>query len=306
MKPTNPLGRPWILLVALVAPVTLMAACADTRDSEPANTVENAEKTMFADSEAYEQFMGRWSRRLAPAFLEFVGLADGHAVLDVGSGTGALARAVLDRTTTSRVVGVDLSPGYVSYARSRVQDARVTFEEGDAQRLQFADASFDRTVSLLVVNFIPDAGMAVREMARVTRPGGIAAAAVWDYGEGMEMLRVFWDEAIALDPASDARDERHMPFCRPGELARLWRDHGLVDVREVPLVITLDFPSFDDFWQPFLGRQGPAGAYVAALPEARRLELERRLRERLSGPVGDGPIQLTARAWAVQGVVPPR
>jgi hypothetical protein len=141
-------------------------------------------------------------------------------------------------------------------------------------------------------------------MARVTHPGGVAAAAVWDYGEGMEMLRVFWDEAVALDPASKPKDERHMPLCRPGELAELWRAQGLLDVREEPLVVPLTFSSFEDFFSPFLEGQGPAGAYVATLPEGIRRELEQRLRRRLLGGGGDQPITLNARAWAVRGVVP--
>jgi hypothetical protein len=142
-------------------------------------------------------------------------------------------------------------------------------------------------------------------MIRVTRPAGVLAAAVWDYGEGMEMLRVFWDEAVALDPSSEPRDERHMPLCRPGELAALWRWHGLADVSEVPLAIPLAFSSFDDFWLPFLRGQGPAGAYVASLSETRRLALRERLRKRLEARAG-GSFKLNARAWAVKGVVATR
>jgi hypothetical protein len=137
----------------------------------------------------------------------------------------------------------------------------------------------------------------------VTRPGGVIAAAVWDYGDGMEMLRVFWDEAVALDPAVAGRDERHMPLCRPGELTALWRANGLARVEEQPLVIELAFESFDDYWRPFLGGQGPAGAYAASLPDDRRAALESRLRKRLLAGRPDGPLALQARAWAVKGVV---
>src|SRR5262245_46573649 len=196
---------------------------------------------MFSEAEAYERFMGRWSRRLAPPFLKFAGLKDGDRVLDVGSGTGALALAVLQEAPASRVVGIDLSPAYVAHARARAGGERVTFEEGDAQRLRFPDGSFDTSLALLVVNFIPDRAAAVREMARVTRPGGVVAAAVWDYGGGMEMLRAFWDEAGALAPASGRRDVRHMPVCRRGELAALWKEQGLLDVREEGLVVPLTF-----------------------------------------------------------------
>lgn len=261
---------------------------------------------MFSEAEAYERFMGRWSQHLAPPFLKFAGLNDGDRVLDVGSGTGSLAFAVQKEAPTSRVVGIDFSPAYVAYAQSRPGGDRVTFEEGDAQRLRFPDGSFDRSLALLVVNFIPDRSAAVREMARVTRPGGVVAAAVWDYGDGMEMLRMFWDEAAAVDPASKLKDERHMPVCRKGELEGLWKAQGLLDVREEALVIATTFSSFDDFWSPFLEGQGPAGAYVASLTDGSRRELEQRLRRRLLGHGGDRPITLNARAWGVRGVVPDR
>jgi SAM-dependent methyltransferase len=260
---------------------------------------------MFSESEAYEQFMGRWSRDLAAPFVEFAGVKAGDEVLDVGSGTGALSAAVLSSAKPTRVIGVDPSSAYVEYARARTKDERATFEVGDGQQLRFADASFDKVLSLLVINFIPDSGRALREMSRVTRPGGAIAAAVWDYGEGMEMLRIFWDEVVALDPSSDRRDERHMPLCRRGELAALWRQHGLRDITEAPLVIALPFKSFDDFWEPFLKGQGPAGAYVTSLSEPRRLALRDRLRQRL-GQDGSRPFTLQARAWAVKGVVPAR
>ena len=300
----------WALLVVLLS---VTAACTRAPVSERPEPAGGADVAMFSESEAYERFMGRWSRLLGPPFLKFASLKDGDRVLDVGSGTGALAFTVLQEAPACQVVGVDPSPAYVAYARPRpasvaagARGERLTFEKGDAQRLRFADGSFDTSLALLVVNFIPDRAAAVREMSRVTRPGGVVAAAVWDYGDGMEMLRVFWDEAVALDPAGEPRDERHMPVCRAGELAGLWRAQGLLDVREEPLDIPLTFASFDDFWSPFLGGQGPAGAYAAALPRGPRRELERRLRRRLLGEGPDRPIALTARAWVVRGVVPQR
>jgi SAM-dependent methyltransferase len=192
--------------------------------------------------------------------------------------------------------------------RGRAGGGRATFEEGNAQRLRFPDGSLDAALALLVVNFIPDRdrAAAVREMTRVTRPGGVVVAAVWDYGDGMEMLRAFWDEAVALDPASEPRDERQMPTCRPGELAALWKAQGLLDVREAPLVIPLMFSSFEDFWSPFRDGQGPAGAHVASLSEGACWDLEQRLRRRLLGAGGDRSITLNARAWAVRGLVPVR
>lgn len=140
-------------------------------------------------------------------------------------------------------------------------------------------------------------------MIRVTRPGGVIGAAVWDYGDGMQMLRVFWDEAVGLDPAVASRDERNMPLCKPGGLAALWREHGLVQVEEQPITIRMSFASFEDYWEPFLGRQGPARAHVASLPATRRDALRNRIRQRLVGNGADRPIALEARAWAVKGVV---
>ena len=261
--------------------------------------------SMFSEARAYEYFMGRWSRDLAPLLVRFAAVRDGDAVLDVGAGTGALSAAVAASAPTSLIVGIDPSPSYVAFAQAQhKKDSHVAFEVGDAQKMRFDTASFGRTLSLLVVNFIPDARKAVTEMARVTKPKGTVAAAVWDYGGGMEMLRVFWDEAIALHPANDKKDERHMPFCRRGELASLWRGAGLQDVVEEPLTIETRFASFDDYWTPFLAKQGPAGAYAASLSESDREALRMRLRQRLLGGGPDRPLVLHARAWAVRGIVP--
>ena len=259
---------------------------------------------IFSEAQAYERFMGRWSRALAPLLVRFAGVTDGETLLDVGSGTGALAAALASAAPSSRIVGIDPSAPYVAQAQARHGGPRVSFEVGDAQRMRFEAAAFDRTLSLLVVNFIPDADRAIIEMTRVTRRGGTVSAAVWDYGDGMGMLRVFWDEAITLKPDLAAKDERHMPFCRPGELAALWRRHGLQNVVEEALTIETTFTSFADYWGPFLEKQGPAGAFVASLSEAERKDLEGRLRKRLLGDGPDRAIVLPARAWAVRGVVP--
>lgn len=261
---------------------------------------------MHTNSTSYERFMGRWSRRVAPSLVAFAGVTNGDRVLDVGSGTGALTAAVLGAAPTTRVVGLDVATPYLDKARDELGGDRASFQEGDARDLAFADDTFDKTLSLLAFNFIPDAERALDEMVRVTKPGGVIAAAVWDYGDGMQMLRVFWDQAVALDPASDPRDERHMPLCRSGELAELWTGRGLVDVETSTLVIELPFASFDDYWAPFLAGQGPAGSYVAALPDDHKQALERRLRDRLLDDGRDGPLTLSARAWAVKGTVASR
>jgi SAM-dependent methyltransferase len=257
---------------------------------------------IFAGSDSYERFMGRWSRRLAPLFVEFVTVGKRDSVLDVGSGTGALAFALAETSPDVGVTGVDRSSVYVRAAHNRAPRDGVRFLVGDSQTLQFRDATFDKTFSLLVLNFIPDPVKAVAEMIRVTRRGGVVAAAVWDYGEGMEMLRVFWDEAVATDSAADEADERHMPLCRRGELTSLWGASGLGQIAEQPIAIDLVFADFDDYWSPFLGGQGPAGAYATSLSAKGRAALETRLRRRLLGDRDDGAFTLRARAWAVKGV----
>ena len=262
------------------------------------------EAKMFSMSEGYELFMGRWSRLLAPPFVRFAGVGDGDRVLDVGSGTGSLAFAA-EQTGAREVVGIDPSEAFVGYARQKNKSARLTFEVGDAQALRQANASFDKTMALLVMNFIPDHVKAIGEMRRVTRPGGVVAACVWDYDAGMEMLRFFWDEVLALDPAMAPKDERNMKLSHRGELAALWKRAGLVDVREEPLTIEQRYKSFDDYWGSFLKGAGPGGAYVVALPEARRQQLETRIRKRLLGDRNDGPFVLKARAWCVRGEAPP-
>ena len=259
---------------------------------------------MFSAGDAYERFMGRWSRKLAFAFVQFAGVETGDSVLDVGSGTGAVATAVAAISPSSRVVGIDPAADSVAFAQAHCAGELIRFEVGDAQHLRFADRSFTRVLSLLNLNFIPDARKALQEMLRVTEPCGTVAAAVWDYGQGMEMLRVFWDEAVALRPEADARDERHMRFSGNGQLATLFHEQPLEDIASEALTIETRFSSFDDYWLPFLEKQGPAGVYAASLPATDDEQLRLRLRRRLLGDGPDGPIILRARAWAVRGTVP--
>ncbi|MBI4205448.1 MAG: methyltransferase domain-containing protein [Betaproteobacteria bacterium] len=287
------------LLLASFVHHDIVAATGGTKTK----TVD-AEAKMFTMSAGYERFMGRWSRILAPAFVAFAGVKDGDRVLDVGTGTGALASALEAVVKSGEVVGIDPSEGFISYAKKNAKSGRSRFEIGDAQALQFKDGSFDQTMALLVMNFIPDHNKAIAEMRRVTRPDGVVSACVWDYNAGMQMLRFFWDEVVALDPAMAPKDERHMKLSREGQLAELWKKAGLMNVQEKPLVIDQAYTSFNDYWEPFLKGAGPGGAYVVSLSEDRRQQLEDRIRKRLLGDRGDGAFVLKVQAWCVRGEVP--
>jgi SAM-dependent methyltransferase len=252
---------------------------------------------MFSEGDGYEQFMGRWSRRLAPLFVDFAQVGADDVVLDVGSGTGALSLAVT-AVGSAQVTGIERSESYVRHAQQHASSDRARFQIGDATALPFPDNTFDRALSMLVLNFVPAPAVALDQMIRVTRPGGVVASAVWDYGDGMGMLRMFWDEAVAQNPEAEPRDERHMPLCGRGALAELWRDHGLNGVDQQALTIEMAFSSFDDYWQPFLLGQGPAGAYVTSLSEFDRRALQSRLQRRWAAG-----LSFNARAWAVRGMV---
>lgn len=250
----------------------------------------------------YEFYVGRWSRRIAPPFLSWLGIGGGRRWLDVGCGTGALSAAILDRCAPASVNGVDPSEGFLGSARERV-GAKATLRQGDAARIPLGDASVDVVVSGLVLNFVPDHHAALREMSRVTCKGGTVAAYVWDYADRMELMRHFWDAAVELDPDAAKLDEgARFPVCRPDALEQLFVGSGLDAVAVEAIEIPTVFTDFDDYWQPFLGGQGPAPAYVMSLDDAARQRLRQALWTRL--PIQqDGSIALAARAWAVRGVV---
>jgi SAM-dependent methyltransferase len=252
--------------------------------------------------DAYEPYVGRWSRLVAREFLGWLAVPRGGCWLDVGCGTGALAETILALVAPGEVVGIDPSPACVAFARDRVNDRRVRFEVGDAQTLRAASATFDAVVAGLVLNFVPEPEQALSEMARVARPGGTVAAYVWDYAEGMQLMRHFWDAAAALDPRAQELDEgRRFPLCKPEPLTDLFQTAGLekVEVRaiEVPTV----FRNFDDYWSPFLGGQAPAPGYAMSLSDEGRAALRERIRASLPTN-SEGEHHLIARAWAVRGV----
>ena len=259
-----------------------------------------------ADGDGYELNMGRWSRRLAVPFLDFVGTADGERVLEVGCGTGHLAAAVAARSGATEVHGVDLASVYVEYARRQYPDPRLVFRVGDACALDYPDRTFDRVLSMLVLHFVPRAGDAIAEMRRVARPGGIVGAAVWDVRGGFVANRQFYDAAAVLDPAAGERRARNYtrPMTRPGELVAAWRAAGFSDVTETQLCIRMEFTSFADYWAPYLGREGPGAEYVGSLGEAERARLEAAVRAAYLDGEADGPRSYAALAWAVKGLAP--
>lgn len=261
-------------------------------------------KDVWAAGKLYEPYVGRWSRLVALEFLAWLGVPPRRDWLDVGCGTGALTETILRQSQPRSVRGVDPSAGFVAHAAAHITDPRASFEVGDAQGLALQAGSVDAAVSGLVINFVPQPSLAAAEMARVTRARGVVAAYVWDYAGGMQLMRHFWDAAVALDPAALALDEgRRFPLCHPGPLADLFEQAKLQDVEVRPIDVATRFRDFDDYWNPFLGGQGPAPTYNMSLGEAARARLRERIRERL--PVAaDGSIPLTARAWAVRGIVP--
>ena len=250
----------------------------------------------------YERYVGRWSRQVAPPFLSWLGIPASRRWLDVGCGTGALCAAIADRCSPASVAGVEPSEGFLKTARENLAD-RVALHQGSATAIPLGDASVDVVVSGLVLNFVPDQQAALAEMARVTGQGGTIAAYVWDYAGKMELMRYFWDAAVELDPGAAKLDEGpRFPLCRPEALEKLFTDSGLDGVEVKPIDIPTRFASFDDYWQPFLGGQGPAPAYAMSLDEAGRASLRDRIRKYLP-TAADGSISLIARAWAARATV---
>jgi ubiquinone/menaquinone biosynthesis C-methylase UbiE len=257
----------------------------------------------FQNADAYERMMGRWSRRLAPLLIRFGGLADGDRVLDVGCGTGSLTFTLPEIANIAGATGVDLTGPYVEFARTRNTDPRISFQPADARTLPFADKSFDRAFSMLVLQFIPDAHRAVAEMRRVVRPGGTVTAAVWDNFSGLPYARLLWDIAAVLDPSVE-RKMLFRPLTGPGEMATLWQELGFLDVEQTSLLIRMEFACFDDYWTPFTKGEGPPGQFVASLSASTRGKLADQLRRAYLADRQDGMRSFACVAWACRGAVP--
>jgi SAM-dependent methyltransferase len=259
---------------------------------------------VWAAGDAYEPYVGRWSRLVAREFIDWLALPSGGHWLDLGCGTGALTQTIAARGKPATVTGLDPSDRFIAFARRQTQDRRVHFQTGDAQALPFPDMTFDAVVAGLVLNFIPNPARAVAEMKRVLQAGGTGAAYVWDHAGEMQLIRYFWSAAVALDPAAQALDEaQRFPLCNRERLLALFRDGGFDQTECCVLDVPTVFRDFDDYWSPFLGGQGPAPTYCSTLSDDRQALLRERLRAAL--PIErDGSIRLIARAFAVRGVRP--
>jgi ubiquinone/menaquinone biosynthesis C-methylase UbiE len=256
----------------------------------------------WAAGELYEPYVGRWSRLVAQEFLKWIDVPTRCQWLDVGCGTGALSQTILVIANPLKVKGIDRSDGFVAYARHKVNDPRALFEVGDAQSLPVDSNFYDAAVSGLVLNFVPQPQKMTSEMALAVKEDGMVAVYVWDYADKMQLMRYFWDAAIELDPAVANLDEApRFPICNPEALRELFRSAGLKQVETRAIDIETHFKDFDDYWNPFLGGQGPAPGYAMSLSEEKRARLRERIRTSLPF-ASDGSIPLIARAWAVKGV----
>ena len=248
----------------------------------------------------YEDYVGRWSRRVAPEFLALLGIPAGRRWLDVGCGTGALCAAIVDHCAPSSVIGIEPSEGFLKTARMNLA-GRALVHPGSATAIPMDDDAVDVVVSGLVLNFIPDPRAALAEMVRVAASGATLGAYVWDYSGKMELMRCFWDAAVELDPDAVRLDEgARFPLCRPEPLLDLVSGAGLDRTAVTAIDISTPFVSFEDYWRPFLGGQGPAAGYAMSLSEERRARLRERLYNSLPFAL-DGSISLIMRAWAVKG-----
>jgi SAM-dependent methyltransferase len=249
----------------------------------------------FRAAAAYDRHVGRYAQQLASALIAFAGIEPGMRALDVGCGPGALTAALADMLGAANVSAADPSEPFVEACRQRSPGVNVVVAAAEA--LPFESTEFEVTLSQLVVNFMQDAQAGVREMARVTLPGGVVASSVWDYAGEMTLLRAFWDAARDVEPErGGAADEGVvMRWCREGELAELWRAAGLQDVSSGALTVRASYTDFEDLWSPFPTGVAPSGAFCKSLNDERRAALHDAYRQRLG--VGNGPFELTARAW---------
>lgn len=257
---------------------------------------------LWGAADTYERYMGRWSRKVAPLFIDWLGAEKAKSWADIGCGTGELSLQIANKCKPSRAVGIDMSTAFITQAAERVPSAK--FREGDATNIDLPDGSFDYAVSGLVLNFVPDKAKALSEMARIVHPSGAVGLYVWDYAGHMQIMRYFFDTAREFDPGSSAYDDGlNAPICRPKPLSEAFAAAGLSNVETTAIDITTAFVNFDDYWEPFMDGTGSAPKYCVSLDEALRNKIRDAVRQKLpTGP--DGEILLAVRAWAVKGMVP--
>lgn len=258
------------------------------------------------EASGYEQLMGRWSRKLAPAFVEFAGLEAGEKLLDVGCGTGSLTFELAGRAGPTAIHAIDYAPTFVEAARLRNTDPRVIIDQADATALPFGDGTFDRAMAMLVLHFVPDAPLAIREMRRVVRPGGVVAAVVWDHLGGMNGMRMIVDTLAALSERGRQLRNRYVfqPMMQPGEMKRAFIDQGLKDVAEDQLMVRMDYRDFDDLWAPIAAGEGPLGKFVGNLEGGELAQVNAAVRDAYECGRSDGPRSFANVAWACRGIVP--
>ncbi|MCJ9700166.1 class I SAM-dependent methyltransferase [Bradyrhizobium sp. SHOUNA76] len=258
------------------------------------------------NASGYDQLMGRWSRRLAPLFIDFAGIADGERILDVGCGTGSLTFALARAANLGEIAAIDYSPVFVEEALRRNNDPRIRIQQADACALPFEGNTFDRALALLVLHFVPEAGKAVGEMSRVVSSGGVVAATVWDHLGGMPGMRMMIDTVAALSEGGRQLRSRYcfQPMMQPGEMKRTFVDQGLVDITETQLMIRMDYQSFEDYWAPIAAGEGPLGKYVATLDAAERARTDAAVRDAYEAGRPDGARSFANVAWACRGIVP--
>jgi SAM-dependent methyltransferase len=265
------------------------------------NEIRGLQAETWASGESYQRYVGRWSRLVAEEYIRWLSIPPRQRWLDTGCGTGALTRAILQLASPVSVLGIDPSPSHISFAGDTIRDERATFLVANAESVPQSGNTFDVAASGLVLNFLADPALGLAEMHRLIRHDGTISAYVWDYAGRMDLMRYFWDAAVALDENAVALDEgNRFPICKPEPLRDLFTTGGLHNVDVVPLDVPTPFENFDDYWLPFLGGQGPAPGYVMSLTETRRTLLRDHLRASL--PIADdGSIDLVARAWAIRG-----
>jgi ubiquinone/menaquinone biosynthesis C-methylase UbiE len=259
---------------------------------------------VFSAGDKYDRGTGAWSRLLAPGFVDFTQIEGGESVLDVGCGTGILALAIADQTRAAKIVGVDLSAGFIEYARGKNNDQRLSFEQGDAQNLPYADGSFDRCMAMLVMQFVPDKFKAIAEMKRDTKPGGIVGTALWDATAGMSPNQPLWETATALNLPADMPSAGRSACNSAAGSMKLLSEAGLERVSVTDIVIERYFSSLDEYWIPLATGEGVPGKFLGSLSPDHKAAVKEQIRKILLGDRADGSFSIKAKAWVARGIVP--